>query len=137
MPKSYNDTFIGELTELVKKHSLRDGSDTPDHIIADYLVTCLDMFNEFIIKREEHYGRYLPPNGEKLPIVNDEPGSVGELILKLTKHKPDAKVEVIVHNRSYPFTITCGGGSDGGDDYDSVGLYVDELCQSEEPTSRV
>ena len=54
-------TFIEELTELVEKHSIKNGSDTPDHIIVDYLVTCLEVFDEIIIKREEHYGRYLQP----------------------------------------------------------------------------
>lgn len=38
-------TFRDELTSLINYHSLENGSDTPDFILADYLVSCLGAFD--------------------------------------------------------------------------------------------
>ena len=39
------DEFEQELTNLINCHSLEQGSDTPDHILAEYLTNCLHAFN--------------------------------------------------------------------------------------------
>jgi hypothetical protein len=59
--------------------------------------------------------------------------NVRELKQWLVNKKDDATVVVVAHNRDYEFTMSLGGGCDGGGDnnYDSIGFYVDELCQSE------
>lgn len=59
--------------------------------------------------------------------------NVADLKQWLANKKDDALVEVIAHNRAYDFTMTTGGGVDGGgeNNYDSIGFYVDELCQNE------
>lgn len=38
--------FRKELTALINKHSLENGSDTPDFILVDYLCSCFDAFNQ-------------------------------------------------------------------------------------------
>ena len=38
--------FKKELTSLINRHSLENGSDSPDFILADYLTGCLHAFNE-------------------------------------------------------------------------------------------
>lgn len=38
--------FKKDLEHLINKHSLENGSDTPDYMIAEYLVNCLDNFNK-------------------------------------------------------------------------------------------
>lgn len=39
------DEFKLALESLINKYSLEGGSDTPDFILADYLVNCLAAFN--------------------------------------------------------------------------------------------
>ena len=50
-----NDEFRKELTGLINKHSLENGSDTPDYIIADYLIRCLEGMNMLVNTRERSY----------------------------------------------------------------------------------
>ena len=46
-----------EIEQAINKHSLENGSDTPDFILAEYLTDCLRMFDKAVNKREEWYGR--------------------------------------------------------------------------------
>ena len=49
--------FEKELTELLNRHSAENGSDTPDFILAVYLMDCLLAYNCALKKREKWYGR--------------------------------------------------------------------------------
>jgi len=49
--------FEKELEDLINKHSMENGSNTPDFILAQYLKGCLDNFNIIIQARESWYGR--------------------------------------------------------------------------------
>lgn len=49
--------FQKELTELINKHSLENGSNTPDFILAEHLCRCLSDFEQVIKTREAWYGR--------------------------------------------------------------------------------
>ena len=51
------EIFRKELENLINKHSLENGSDTPDFMLATYLVSCLENYNEIIKTREKWYGR--------------------------------------------------------------------------------
>lgn len=44
-------TFEKELEHLINKHSMENGSDTPDFILAEYLVNQLEVFNRTIKRR--------------------------------------------------------------------------------------
>jgi hypothetical protein len=50
-------TFEKELKDLINSHSKENDSDTPDFILAQYLMGCLDVFNKTVCNREEWYGR--------------------------------------------------------------------------------
>jgi len=52
--------FRKELTELINRHSIENGSDTPDFIIADYLMGCLEVYEVACRSRDVHYefGRF-------------------------------------------------------------------------------
>jgi hypothetical protein len=52
-------TFQEELENLINKHSIENGSNTPDYILAKFLNECLENFNNIIRLRENHYGREL------------------------------------------------------------------------------
>jgi hypothetical protein len=49
--------FELELRQLLNEHSKENGSNTPDYILAQYLINCLDNFNNIIRQRENWYGR--------------------------------------------------------------------------------
>jgi hypothetical protein len=49
--------FQADLTALINKYSLENGSNTPDFLLADYLVDCLAVFNVTMARRERWYGR--------------------------------------------------------------------------------
>jgi len=54
-PKS---SFVAELKDLINKHSMDGGSNTPDFILAEYLKQCLKTFDMCIQRREEwRYGK--------------------------------------------------------------------------------
>ncbi|MCK9447226.1 hypothetical protein M0Q50_10285 [bacterium] len=55
--KEYKDVekFKVDLEHLINKHSIENGSNTPDFIIAEYLINCLLNYNDIIRAREEYY----------------------------------------------------------------------------------
>jgi len=55
-----------ELSGLLNKHSQEKGSDTPDFILAQYLLRCLNNFNVTVARREDWYGRKLDKDSESV-----------------------------------------------------------------------
>lgn len=49
--------FVLELESVINRHSMENGSDTPDHILAEFLGDVLDAWNQALVKREKWYGR--------------------------------------------------------------------------------
>jgi hypothetical protein len=49
--------FIRELISLLNRYSKENGSDTPDFVLAGYLIGCLRVFNAATKNREKWYGR--------------------------------------------------------------------------------
>lgn len=56
MPRNFEE-FKAELTGLINKYSMENGSDTPDFILADYLCACLLAFNQTSVVRAKWYGK--------------------------------------------------------------------------------
>lgn len=48
--------FETELASLLNRHSMENGSDTPDFILAQYLTRQLEVFNEITNTRKRWYG---------------------------------------------------------------------------------
>lgn len=68
-----SNKFKKELVELINKHSIENGSDTPDFILAEYINGCLENFNTITLQREKWYGRKRVKSKTKLgarPTVN-------------------------------------------------------------------
>lgn len=55
-PLSRPPSFYEELSALLNKHSKEQTSGTPDYILADYLVGCLDVFDKTILARSQWRG---------------------------------------------------------------------------------
>ena len=51
-------TFRKELTDLINKHSLEQYCNTPDFILADYLVAC---FNNYCNVKNDNDQWFTPP----------------------------------------------------------------------------
>ena len=51
--------FINELAEVINRHSKENDSNTPDFILAEYLVECLRNFSKTSRGREKWYGKSL------------------------------------------------------------------------------
>ena len=49
--------FEEELREVINKNSKENGCNTPDFILAKYLLNCLNNFDIAVNEREEWYGR--------------------------------------------------------------------------------
>ena len=57
--------FREELTNVLNKHSMENGSNTPDFILADYLKRCLAAFDIATQERQKWYGTPTTPIGDQ------------------------------------------------------------------------
>lgn len=58
-------SFRDELEVLINKHSLENGSGTPDFILANFIIESIKAFDISVVEREEWYGRTGPINQGK------------------------------------------------------------------------
>lgn len=49
-------TFLSGLQTLINKHGKESGSDTPDFILANYLIGCLEVYNQSVKDRDRYFG---------------------------------------------------------------------------------
>lgn len=54
---SEHTPFQKELESLINRHCKENESNTPDFILAQYLGSCLSVFNQAVQQRESWYGR--------------------------------------------------------------------------------
>lgn len=52
----YPENFRAELETIINKHSMENGSNTPDFILAKYLSGCLKVFDAAVARRDDWYG---------------------------------------------------------------------------------
>lgn len=64
--------FERELTALLNKYSKENASDTPDFILANYLINCLNTYNHTIQVREKWYNREMKIEGHNTDEENFE-----------------------------------------------------------------
>lgn len=50
-------SIIKDFAEVINRHSLENGSNTPDFILAEYLVNCLESYNYAVLNRNDWYYR--------------------------------------------------------------------------------
>ena len=51
-----NETLEAKIASALNSHSAENGSNTPDFILAQYLLGCLDAWNKGIVARAKWYG---------------------------------------------------------------------------------
>lgn len=53
--------FGRELEALINRCSMENGSNTPDFILAEYLIGCLQSYDRAVRARDKWYGKELVP----------------------------------------------------------------------------
>lgn len=56
--------FRQAVEQAINQSSLENGSDTPDFILAEFLVGCLETYDKALVAREKWYGREIQPKLE-------------------------------------------------------------------------
>lgn len=69
MNKAKRDQIIRELATVINRHSLENLSDTPDFILAEHLMACLEGFSRTSKERDRWGGRIA--HGAKRLIDNE------------------------------------------------------------------
>lgn len=49
--------FRNDLEDLINCYSMENGSNTPDFLLAEYLVQQLNTWDQYVTRREQWYGR--------------------------------------------------------------------------------
>ncbi len=57
IPQDRHTHFANDLERLINRFSQENGSDTPDFILAQYLLGCLSAWNDAVKARERWFGR--------------------------------------------------------------------------------
>ena len=57
------------LEGLLNRYSLENGSDTPDFILAEYLIQCLTAWNVAVKDRERWHGHRVAETGTPIPLT--------------------------------------------------------------------
>lgn len=80
MPRkvSTQTCFKRDLQSLLNRYSIENESDTPDYMLAHYLVQCLEAFELAVRARETWYGRPKPKKSEKRGEWRVPPREVGD-----------------------------------------------------------
>lgn len=81
-PPSGPRTLAQEIASAINRHSVENGSNTPDFLLAEYLVGCLGAWNTATIARDKWYGVRLAPGQ-------------GEVSMKVADHEPDCEMRTL------------------------------------------
>jgi hypothetical protein len=113
-PLEGTKTFEGELSILINRYSLENGSNTPDFILGMYLTVCLNNWNQAVKAREQWHGRgHEFPSGaimpDSLPTKQTEEGAEavvrkgGDQTAKKWDNKEDPKKATILDESGFFF----------------------------------
>jgi hypothetical protein len=64
-------TFRRELTSVLNRYSKENGSNTPDFLLADYLIECIKTFDKVTRHREQWYSSVFKPFKSAEDAAND------------------------------------------------------------------
>lgn len=112
-----NITFREELQQLINKHSMENGSNTPDFILAKYLVMCLDAFD---VTTNHRTAWYTPPYrpvkeeikvNKRVRVKNDRAGhgACGSVVGSIKEFNGNLFTPVILDNDVVPCWIRSDG----------------------------
>jgi len=62
-------TFREELEQLLNKYSKENGSDTPDFVLAELIISLLEAFDQAVVTRDTWYNIVINAGEDKLAEV--------------------------------------------------------------------
>lgn len=71
MNNSTKESLSRKFAEAINSESVENYSNTPDYILGDYLVSCLESFNNTIMARNSWYGSSRYPIDPMEPKIDD------------------------------------------------------------------
>lgn len=69
VPEAPNSELRSEIKAALNRHSAENGSNTPDHILADYLLACLAAYDAAVLARARWFGRIDEPGRGSVPFA--------------------------------------------------------------------
>jgi len=93
-----SDDFRRKLQNLINSESKENGSNTPDFMLAQYLVDCLNAFDAAVAAREKWYGRPYPVPAADAPHPKNNTRLSHELCASPGPHKGQGKEAVMADN---------------------------------------
>ena len=54
---SNREKVVREIAEVINANSLEQDSNTPDFILAEYMIHCLEVYNSMTVIRAKWYGK--------------------------------------------------------------------------------
>lgn len=70
-----DNEFREELEEVINRHSMENGSNTPDFILAEYLHHSLAVFDHAVKRRDKWYGKEQKPGNQSKHIMTFSKGA--------------------------------------------------------------
>ena len=64
--------FTKKLEHLINSHCIENGSNTPDFMLAEYLVRCIDNYNQICRQRDAWYSVHLCPGNSHFEKKDEE-----------------------------------------------------------------
>ncbi|MEK6879811.1 MAG: hypothetical protein AABY22_09405, partial [Nanoarchaeota archaeon] len=95
--------FKKELQILINRFSKENGSNTPDFILAEYLISCLENFNKTVMCRQKWYAPY--PGQNDVFDVGTSNGTAKDIVDVF-----DNSAMFCDHANEMPAKCSCGGG---------------------------
>lgn len=81
-------TLRQDLEDVINRHSAENESNTPDFILAGFLVDCLETFDHAVRAREKWYGREVGQCKGAPPLCGAELNAPSMQVLQSTGHAP-------------------------------------------------
>ena len=60
-------SFREDLQSLINKYSMENGSNTPDFLLSEYLTSQLNLWDQYVTRREKWFGRAPTYAGDNIP----------------------------------------------------------------------
>ena len=70
--RTAEEEFREDLEALINSHSRENGSNSPDWLLAEYLVGCLEVFDKAVRNRDQQYGIEGIPTNPRISTDEEE-----------------------------------------------------------------
>lgn len=89
-----NTPLAKEICAAINRCSRENASNTPDFILAEYLMSCLEAFESASMRREDWYGRHLSTGVNTLLGIKDDQAHLSKMLLKCSSCGKDTIVDL-------------------------------------------